>query len=92
MREYRQNPFTRQFSLRLYPVEYEEMACIRVTSKSHKLTATRAIIARQTYRVLATVMREYQVARRVRNPAVKRCSRLRGFVTEENAQNCPEYR
>lgn len=72
--------------LRHHAAEYDEETCIKGASKSHKLTATRAIIARPTYRILATVMREYQVSRRVRNPAVKRCSRLRGFVTEENAQ------
>jgi len=84
MREYRQNPVNRQFSDFTLNMTKRH---VRGTSKSHKLTATRAIIAHQTYRILATVMREYQVPRRIRNPAVKRCSHLRGFATEENAQN-----
>jgi len=50
-------------SVRFYFAEYDEETRIRATSKSHKLTVTRAIIARQTYHILATVMREYQVAR-----------------------------
>lgn len=87
MREYRQNPVIRQFSDFTLNMTKRHVGGIRGTSKSYKLTTTRAIIAHQTYRILATVIREYQVLRRVRNPAVKRCSHLRGFVSEENAQN-----
>lgn len=76
-------------SVQFYVAEYDEETRIRGTSESHKLTAMRAIITRKTYCLTATVMREYQVACRVRNSGD---ADVHVLEAEENAPSRPEYR